>query len=96
VAGAQRKINEHYAKHFPTLEADKLTVSFGKRYVKVIAVSGDRTGGGRRVYCFVDQTNGDVLKAASWKAPAKHARGNVYDKAFGLNGVTEHGGVYLR
>jgi hypothetical protein len=29
------------------------------------------------VYCFVDLTNGDILKAATWKAPAKHARGNI-------------------
>ncbi len=30
--------------------------------------------GSRSVYCFVDLENGDVLKSASWKAPAKYNR----------------------
>jgi hypothetical protein len=30
------------------------------------------------VYCFVDKSNGDILRAATWKAPAKIARGNIY------------------
>jgi hypothetical protein len=70
---------------------DVLSVMPGKRYIRVVASHG----GGRRVYCFVDKTNGDVLKAASWKAPAKHARGNIY-AADPVAGCTEYGGAYLR
>jgi hypothetical protein len=32
----------------------------------------------RSAYCFIDK-NGDVLKPASWSAPAKHARGNIHN-----------------
>lgn len=53
-----------------------------------------RSGG---VYCFVasvDSTTkglgtvkrGDVLKPATYKAPAKHARGNIFDEHNGLMG----------
>jgi hypothetical protein len=30
------------------------------------------------VYCFIDRTNGDILKAESYKKPATGARGNIY------------------
>jgi hypothetical protein len=45
---------------------------------------------------------GDVLKSASYKVPAKHARGNIYDDHGGLRGASgEHpirwtGPEYLR
>jgi len=32
-------------------------------------------------------TKGDVLKPASYKKPAKHARGSLYDEAGGLKGA---------
>lgn len=33
---------------------------------------------GRSAYCFVDKETGNILKAASWGAPAKGIRGNIY------------------
>lgn len=71
---------------------DVLSTMPGKRYIRVVA---ERGSGGRSVYCFVDTTNGDVLKAAGWKAPAKHARGNIF-AADPVAGVTEYGGAYLK
>ena len=66
----------------------------GRKYVRVVETSPHGTG--RCVYCFVDTTNGDVLKSASWKGPAKGARGNIYSKHHGLEGVTAYGGCYNR
>jgi hypothetical protein len=43
----------------------------------------------------VDRTNGDILKAASYKAPAKHARGNVL-RDDRLNAVGRYGANYMR
>lgn len=37
---------------------------------------------------------GDIHKAASYKAPAKHARGNVFDPEYKC--ATPHGIAYLR
>lgn len=38
---------------------------------------------------------GDIMKPASFKAPAKTARGNVFDENF-ADCLNEHGPVYLR
>lgn len=51
---------------------------------------------GTHVYCFVDLTNGDVLKAESYKKPAMHARSNIFAEDFGLSGVNEYGANYLK
>ena len=57
-------------KHFPNNHKDEFSYKVNKRYTKIIR--------GGSVHCFVDNTNGNVLKAASWNAPAKHARGNIF------------------
>lgn len=66
----------------------------GTRYLKLAVMRDDDQP--YRVYCFIDAVNGDVLKAASWKAPAKHPRSNIFDNDNGLSGVDNHGAVYLR
>jgi hypothetical protein len=48
------------------------------------------------VYAFIDATNGDVLKAASYKTPAKQSRGNIFDEHNGLKAMGPHGTAYLR
>lgn len=102
LAGAQGAIDAHYDKFFaearakvgdPLFGAEKLSIERGPRYIRVVkgAVSGTS---GRSVYVFIDTKNGDILKSASWKAPAKHARGNIFD-ANPLGAVTVYGGRYL-
>ncbi len=63
------------------------TIEWGRKYAKVVR--------GGSVYCFVVRSNGDIMKAANWRAPAKHARGNIRD-ADPLAGVTDYGAAYLR
>ena len=73
-----------------------VTIEFGRKYAKLI--SCDVRGGvesAQSVYCFVDMTNGDILKAATWRAPAKHARGNVL-RSDRMQSVTAYGANYLR
>lgn len=53
-----------------------LDVETGRKYYKLASVRG----GSRSVWCFVDKTTGDIYKPASWKIPAKHARGNIQDR----------------
>ena len=55
-----------------------LTVSKGRRYDKIVS-SDDHSTGSQRVWGFIDKNNGNILKAATWKAPAKHARGNIWE-----------------
>ena len=60
----------------------KFVVKTGKRYYKIVQQEfetwekskyyGQYRDGS--VHCFVDKETGDVYKAASWSAPAKHIR----------------------
>ena len=82
------RVNEAYPESF----GGTRKVEFGRKYARVYRVDSRGATGG--VYCFVDRSNGDILKAASWKAPAKHARGNIY-AADPLAGVGQYGAAYL-
>lgn len=87
----------------PTHRADYIS----DKWVRVVVVE-ERNGKpcDSSVYCFIclqdGQTKalgilkaGDIHKAAGWKAPAKHARGSVFQADFG-NCLTAHGIVYLK
>jgi len=86
--------NEHFAAHLENLTPPVYTMDKGRRYVRI--VKNETFGSGRSVHTFIDTTNGDVLKADSWKAPAKHPRGNVFNDDNGMGGCSVWGGNYLR
>jgi hypothetical protein len=52
----------------------KFYIESGRKYHKLIMETG---GGSRSVHAFVDKKTGEVYKAASFKAPAKHVRFNL-------------------
>ena len=83
--------NEHknyYAKNFPNLTPPTFSINFGKKYGKVIRDNGSQ----KSVHCFVDLSNGDLLKAASWKIPTKGKRGNITDE----NPPLQSGDFYIK
>jgi hypothetical protein len=89
--GAQHIVDENYKG---SVLQYKLVAREGKKFIKVCSEQiGSR---GSSAWCFIDKTNGDVLKAASWAAPAKHARGNIFDSSNGLASVGPYGPAYLR
>lgn len=51
-----------------------LEMEDGRKYIRLVMVT---THGNRSCWGFVNKETGDILKAATWKAPAKHARGNI-------------------
>ena len=75
-------INTDYHKGFPKNKDMVLSLVAGRKFVKVVNENS--------VWGFVAKKDGvhkglpmkagDVLKAASWKAAAKHTRGNIFDK----------------
>lgn len=78
------------------------------KWCRIVTVERSHDGTERdgSVYCFVAlQDNrtkslghikaGDIHKAASWKSPARHARGSVYADDFS-GSVTHHGASYIR
>ncbi len=91
--GCQKIVNDHLER-YPGQE-ELLELDPGTRYVRVWADRIGRLGAGKRIYAFID-SNGDVLKPATWKAPAKHARGNLFDEFGGLKHMSQYGPAYLR
>lgn len=73
------------------------TAEVGQRYVRVVSNNtlNGVMGGGRSSYAFVDRVNGDVLKSESWKKPAKHARGSIFDSD-PVAACQQHSVAYLR
>lgn len=97
VALCQAMFDSHYSERYNGLVSPKLEIDpKGKKFVRIISSRRGRGESGRSVYCFVERSTGNILKAASWKAPAKHARGSIFrdDPVTGCCGP--YGIVYLR
>jgi len=85
---AERK--EYYEKADMPNQYKELTIEIGNKFIRlwqgtscwgfISRVDGDLKGSLIK--------KGDLLKAATWKAPAKHARGNIIDGSarFGVYG----------
>ena len=48
----------------------------------------------RSVYCFINKRNGDILKPAGWRGPAKGTRGSVIDTSTYKNSNWHGGWLY--
>jgi hypothetical protein len=70
----------------------ELEISEGRKYIKVISARGEVS---KSAWCFIDKRSGDIFKAANWRAPAKHARGNV-NTPESYQGYSWTGPYYLR
>lgn len=88
---AQKLIND-YDEQRKNIDSRLLMTERGKRFIRVVSAWGPQ----RSAWAFIDTTNGDVLKPASWKAPAKHARGNIFDEFNGMKYVGPYGPAYLK
>jgi hypothetical protein len=98
VAGVTAKVLENH-KQYKSLTPLTVVVEPGHRYMRVVRAEVDKDGNviSRTVHTFVDRTNGNVLKASSYRKPeTKHPRSNIFNEDFGMSGVTAYGGVYLK
>lgn len=68
---------------------EPVTIEYGRKYARIVA--------GTSVHTFINMENGDILKAASYKAPAPNGvRGNIFADDLGMNVVGPYGALYLR
>jgi len=74
-----------------TLPRIEVEIDVGTRYARV----WKRDGSSKSAYAFIEMATGDLLKPATWKAPAKHARGNIFAEN-PLGGCGPYGMAYLR
>ena len=94
VADAQAMIDADMAKNYPNSARKVLSVEPGRRYARIV-IQSEGNEFSRSCYCFVDLTNGNILKSESWKKPAKHARGNILSIKDVSKSVSTYGAHYL-
>jgi len=63
-----------WQKHgYDMTKAPTFSIMSGSKFHKIVVT----TWGSQSVHCFVEKESGDIYKAATWNAPAKHVRGNI-------------------
>jgi len=100
VDSCEKLINDHMTNDLP--EMAKFTQSFlavkaGTKYFKILRMEKHLPSGEtneRGVFAFID-ADGNVLKPAGYKKPAKHARGNLFDNAAGMAHMSPYGPAYM-
>lgn len=110
IAGAQKIVDDHWIRAKLTYALSPV-LKFRKGGRFVIVTRCDRNLQGvvnetGSAHAFIDMNGGmiekvphkigDVLKPSSWKKPAIHARGNIFDAKNGLGSMGEYGPAYLR
>jgi hypothetical protein len=100
-AKLQTMVIDDFTKNYPGSTVPDISYTMGKKFAKIIRTDGSH----RSVWGFVAVTDvknknltakaGDIMKAASWAAPAKHARGSILN-ADQLQGCGVFGPVYLK
>ena len=93
--GAQAIINDYMQRWAP--QSSTLRVMAGRRYLRIVSDYRSRMAARSEAsaWAFIDCQTGDILRPKSWGAPAKHARGNLFDKLGGLGGIGPYGPAYL-
>jgi hypothetical protein len=102
----QEMQREHYTAHFPILPVPVLSLIWGDKWVRVEKRDyPDREGGSISTFIALatfstkalgEVKAGDIHKSATYKAPAKTARGSVYADDFGMSCMSSYGPAYLR
>ena len=87
---------EHFQATAPNMMASGFNhahvgYKISRKYARLTVPNGGTLDGS--AYAFVDMATGDIYLPASWKTPAKHARGNI---ANGIKGMGPYGPAYLR
>ena len=88
----QDRTNKEYATRYANLTPSLIVIAEGSKFYKIIKLDE----GSRSVHCFISKENGDIYKAASWRIPAKHVRGNIFADDYGMSAVTIYGANYLK
>ena len=100
-ATAEGILRDYFARNNYTFAVPHIEIfKVSRKYAKLIRTESDPATGEKRgqtfVHSFVEVATGDIFKAATFKAPAKHARGNIY-RGNGAEALTDDAHVrYLK
>jgi hypothetical protein len=87
VEGAQKMIHDYYLVSVLTVDTLSVQKCRGRDLVRIVCTFKLGSTSSKLAWCFVDLTNGDVLKVGSWTEPGKPI-GNIFDGSNGLGGVS--------
>ena len=93
LAMVQDVTNKDYAENYPHSNPPVFETMVGPRYIRIVRREPHNSG--RSSYAFINRENGDILKSASWSAPAKHPRGNIFSPDNGKSAMSGRNGRYL-
>lgn len=87
------KLTEKFGKNsnIEAINHQIFEFDIGRKYARVTTKYVANSG--KSAYAFVDMNTGDIYLPASWKAPAKHARGNIFND---ISCCGRFGVAYLR
>jgi hypothetical protein len=91
IGHVEQVTGDHYRATAPSLPLPSFSLEVGQKNIRVVRTD---YGDNRSVHCFVDMATGDVLKADSWKRPAKGPRGNIRNADNGRGALTPYGTYY--
>lgn len=84
---------EGYLTGLRKMSSGEYGADYNLKYIRV----WQKKGQGQSAHTFIDVSNGNILKAGGWKAPAKNGvRGNVFSENYGLDKVDQYGAKYLK
>ena len=84
-------LESKFKAKYPTNPPVKYGFKINKKYTKIMRIESS----GSSVHAFVDNSNLDILKAATWNAPAKGARYNLERDFNDILEVCQPNGGYL-
>lgn len=88
--------NKHFTENFNNNWLSDVSIESGRKYARVYIMSGIDSIDNKRIFAFVDVNTGDIFKPATWRAPAKHARGNVLSDENGMEAVSVGGSPHIK
>lgn len=105
----QRRIDQ-YARNKFTFAVPQVEIEDGQKMIRIVFCethTGATKPSHHSACAFIAKVDfetkflgkvkaGDVMKSASYKAPAKHARGNIFDAQNGLGAWGDYGPNYLK
>jgi hypothetical protein len=70
---------------FPNNDRSYVEIKVCKKYIKLIQ--------DHAAFAFINRSNGDIYKPATWRAPAKHVRGNLFSLNNGMESISTNNGT---
>ena len=86
---------EHFNDRKFPMNPNTYAADIGRKFIRIVENTYGREDQ-RSVYCFLD-FEGNIYKSASWKIPAKHIRGSIFDDNYSWGkALNNYGAAYLR